>query len=234
MKLIQRYDKRLVDLIATKHANLIEYKQVSNILFEGKLCKLLVLELSDINLYEIINSPSKPEYTSQSQWAQYGKHIALDIILGLEYMHMHDLVHKEVTSPNVLITLTNNPQKPFIAKLGPGDAPHPEAPLQTKTKPSKMSLIWSSPEPPKTPATDIYSYGVILWEIASREQPWKEKNEHDDLISEIKAGNFFTKHAQKCLDHCLHSLIERCTYLEPEKRLAAPLVKKEILELIQI
>jgi len=226
LKLIQRYDKQLSRMVNIKHNNLIEYKMIlDDILFSAVPSKLLVLELFDTNLYDIIYTQFDPQLKSRTEWHDCGKKIALDIISGLEYMHQNDMVHKAIRSPNIMMKLTNDPQVPFIAKLGTLDTVS-----QTKFKNIPR---WISPELPTIPASDVYSFGVVLWEIASGEEPWKGKDQIDTLFSEIKSGNFFSQHSKKCPETDLLVLIERCTFLDPEKRLTAPLVKKELSAIIK-
>jgi len=226
LKLIQRYDNQLSRMENIKHNNLIEYKKiVDDILFPTVPSKLLVLELLDTNLYDIIYSSFDPQLKSRSEWRDCGKTIALDIISGLEYMHSNDLVHKAIRSPNIMLKLTNDPKVPFIAKLGTLDT-------ATQTKFNKFPR-WISPEPATTPASDVYSFGVVLWEIASREEPWKANDKMDTLLPEIKSGKFFSQHSKKCPESDLIGLIESCTFLEPERRLTAQKVKKELCAIIK-
>ncbi|KAL3478344.1 kinase-like protein [Aspergillus californicus] len=96
--------------------------------------------------------------------------LALDIGHGLQMLHRCGIIHGDVKSENVLIF--SHPEREYIAKLSDfgfsivGEAADAEA-YVGGTRP------WKAPEA-KSPvpnhllrATDIYSYGLLLWRLAS-------------------------------------------------------------------
>ncbi|PWY73020.1 ankyrin [Aspergillus heteromorphus CBS 117.55] len=96
--------------------------------------------------------------------------LALDIGQGLEMLHRCGIIHGDVKSENVLIF--SDPGREYIAKLSDfgfsmvGEAASNEV-YVGGTKP------WKAPEA-KSPvpkhllqATDIYSYGLLLWRLAT-------------------------------------------------------------------
>ncbi|KAJ6031533.1 ankyrin [Penicillium herquei] len=96
--------------------------------------------------------------------------LGLDIGRGLQMLHQCGIIHGDVKSENVLIF--NHPDREYIAKLSDFGFSMVKEAADSKvyvggTRP------WKAPEAkhpvPKhfLPAIDIYSYGLLLWRLAS-------------------------------------------------------------------
>ncbi|KAL1860095.1 hypothetical protein Plec18170_002044 [Paecilomyces lecythidis] len=98
------------------------------------------------------------------------RYLALDIGQGLEHLHRCGIIHGDVKSENILIF--SHPEREHIAKLSDfgfsviGEAAETEV-YVGGTRP------WRAPET-KSPvprhflrATDVYSYGMLLWRLAT-------------------------------------------------------------------
>lgn len=98
-----------------------------------------------------------------------GRHIALDIARGLHFLHTHRIVHMDVKSPNVLLG------HKYIAKLADvGLAKFLHKDYLSAAK-SVGTFAWSAPEVLMggrcSEKVDIFSFGVVLWEIVTGESP---------------------------------------------------------------
>ena len=98
-----------------------------------------------------------------------GKRIALDIARGLHFLHTHRIVHMDVKSPNVLLGRT------FTAKLADvGLAKFMQKDYLSAAK-SVGTFAWSAPEVLMggrcSEKVDIFSFGVVLWELCTGESP---------------------------------------------------------------
>lgn len=102
-------------------------------------------------------------------WRCRGAGVALDVAQGLDYLHAQKVVHLDLKSANILLSRMGTAK---IADVG-------FARVLQKSYLSVLSglgtLAWSAPEVLAgrrcTEKADIYSYGVLLWEIVTGEGP---------------------------------------------------------------
>jgi serine/threonine protein kinase len=97
--------------------------------------------------------------------------IAIDVGAGLSYLHKQNIFHGDLKSPNILLDYQ------FKAKLSDFGFSALKALSVAFSLDKEGSVRWMAPElfdenPTHTKQCDIYSYGVILWEITSRKRPY--------------------------------------------------------------
>jgi eukaryotic-like serine/threonine-protein kinase len=101
---------------------------------------------------------------------------------AVQYAHQNLIIHRDLKPSNILVSSEGSPKLlDFgIAKLiRPEDAPGEELKL-TATDSRPMSPHYASPEQargePITTASDIYSLGVLLYELLTGQLPYEFKN----------------------------------------------------------
>ncbi|KAL4418721.1 hypothetical protein ABPG77_008592 [Micractinium sp. CCAP 211/92] len=103
-------------------------------------------------------------------WKNHGRRIAYDVAKALNFLHARGIVHLDVKSSNILLTASGT------AKLGDVGL----ARILHSTYLSELPLVgtfaWVAPEVLMggqncTSAVDLYSFGVVLWEIITGEKP---------------------------------------------------------------
>ncbi|CAN0311488.1 unnamed protein product, partial [Hapterophycus canaliculatus] len=106
------------------------------------------------------------------------RHIIGDICAGMAFLHSKKTVHGDLKSANVLL---DGAGRAKIGDFGTSRWSHNtnSTGLATYTKAgqnTQMSLAWSAPEVRlsrrNTYASDVYSFGIVAWEVLSRELPW--------------------------------------------------------------
>jgi uncharacterized surface protein with fasciclin (FAS1) repeats len=180
---------------------------------DGKL--LLVTELMEGgDLRHALNDPIAKESLA---WHRSGKKVALDICRGLTALHAVKVVHRDLKSKNVLLTDT------CTAKIGDVGiaAVHSQGFLTASAGSVIGTLAWSAPElilgDRCTDKVDMYSFGIVLWEIAT---------------GEIPRRGFTTSPppSERCPFE-LADLIQECTAVDPKTRPTAIEAYERILKI---
>ena len=124
-------------------------------------------------------------------------HFAIGIVSGLHYLHTYNpiIIHGDLKSLNVL--LTGNPESPTV-KIGDFGMAQLKNEVQSQSKSTEgskgLTLQWAAPElfsatkGKKTIASDMYAYGVTLWEIATHQYPYANCNIPEVIRMSVEKG----------------------------------------------
>ncbi|RGB29785.1 kinase-like domain-containing protein [Rhizophagus diaphanus] len=132
---------------------------------------ILVLEYANEgNLRDyLINKFTSLEWKDKIQ-------MALDITCGLKFLHSKEIIHRDLHSKNILV----NSGKLLIADLGLSKK---LAEAATNSSANTMGMIeftepqcFKSDKYKKNKKSDIYSLGVLLWEISSGKRPFSDRS----------------------------------------------------------
>eukprot|EP00210_Caulerpa_lentillifera_P007764 g7409.t1 len=100
------------------------------------------------------------------RWERFGKKVALDVALGLNYLHSRrpPMMHRDLKSPNVLLSEEGNAKIADVGMVRTQDR-------ELVTAQCIMTPLWAAPEVMRKQKTstkaDVWSYGVLVWEIAT-------------------------------------------------------------------
>jgi serine/threonine protein kinase len=127
----------------------------------------------------------------QLSWPQRFR-MALDVARGMNFLHTMDepLLHRDLKSLNLLVSepVRGVGSHVQIKVADFGLARHKDEDDGGEDETSRMTGMagtfhWMAPEvlrsEPYSNKADVYSYGIVLWEICSREPPFAKLKPHE-------------------------------------------------------
>jgi len=171
--LIDNMLKESMLLAELKHPNILEFIGISS--DTDNIC--IVTEfMSKGSLFDILHSQDtnrQADLKELKSW-KLRKRIAMDIAQGVLYLHSHDpiVIHRDLKSHNVLLDSEWN------AKLA--DFGISRIKEMTATMTQIGTPQWMAPEILRSDKysehVDAFSFGVIMWELATFKSPWESIN----------------------------------------------------------
>ncbi|XP_052777388.1 dual specificity testis-specific protein kinase 2-like isoform X2 [Mya arenaria] len=151
--------------------------------------------------------------------------IAHNIASGIAYLHSRGIMHRDLTSKNVLI---RKEQETYTAVVGDfGLSAKIPDPLQKKQLSTVGSPFWMAPEvilgQSYNELADVFSYGVICCEITAR------VSSDPDILPRSNNFGIDYKAFSELVDYCPLDFLRmafRCCQIEPKKR--PPFTETEI------
>jgi len=104
--------------------------------------------------------------------------IALGTAMGLEYMHKLSFIHRDIKSLNILLDADDFPK---VCDFGMSR-------IQDNVMTGAVGTVqWEAPEvinsDPYTAKCDVYSYGILLWELLTCDVPFRGLNQMQVAMS---------------------------------------------------
>ncbi|KAF0460732.1 kinase-like protein [Gigaspora margarita] len=200
------------------HPNIIKFYGVT------KDLKCIILQFAEHgNLREYLRKSLNLGWESKLR-------IAKEIAQGLLFLHNNDIIHRDLHSKNILVHnnghimisdfglshyVTEEPAVPMTSSECFGIVAFTDPQCFTSHKSSKKS--------------DIYSLGVVLWEVSSGEIPFSNM-EHYYIVNQTYLG-FREKPVKGTPEKYIH-LYEKCWDSDQNKRPESQLVLKKLKKLI--
>ncbi|KQJ99862.1 probable serine/threonine-protein kinase DDB_G0267686 isoform X2 [Brachypodium distachyon] len=154
--------------------------------------------------------------------------MAIDIARGMNYLHnsIPTVVHRDLKSSNLLV------DKNWTVKVADFGLSRLKLETFLTTKTGKGTPQWMAPEvlrsEPSNEKSDVYSYGVVLWELITQKVPWDTLN----TMQVIGAVGFMDHRLEipSDADPQWSSMIESCWVSDPQRRPSF----RELLERLQV
>ncbi|XP_015088826.1 serine/threonine-protein kinase CTR1-like isoform X1 [Solanum pennellii] len=168
--------------------------------------------LSRGSLYRLLHKPGAREVLDERRRLC----MAYDVAKGMNYLHKRKppVVHRDLKSPNLLV------DKKYTVKVCDFGLSRLKANTFLSSKSAAGTPEWMAPEvlrdEPSNEKSDIYSFGVILWELATLQQPWSNLNPPQVVAAVGFKG--MRLEIPRDLNHPVTTIIEACWVNEPWKR----------------
>jgi len=217
---------------------LLELNSPNIIRFFGTTRKIegecIVMEYAENGtLFQFFQSLRKKKIESTFSWDKRYE-IVQDITRGLLLMHSRGVLHRDMKSMNILL------DHDFRAKISDFGLSKIKNKSQTRSfslsveNISGGSLLWKAPETfsianPYTDKADIYSLGIIFWEIATCQVPYDEFDVHT-IESSVKRGERLGIPLTCPIE--FKDLIELCWSHDPKQRPSAADVFDQVSRII--
>lgn len=162
-------------VMSLRHRNIVRILAATNISRELQYERLVVMEYAgQRNLLSLINDENEKITTFRRI------RFATDIVNALHYIHKLNIAHLDLKPANIMVTYRNTCKLgdfgccKILGSDGQGSPTTPTNSYLTGT------LAYRSPELLKggypTCKADMYSYGICLWQLLTRERPYGNEN----------------------------------------------------------
>lgn len=145
--------------------------------------------------------------------------LMIKIARAVHYAHMRQLLHRDLKPANILL---DEAGEPHVADFGLA-ARLNDMGVVTSTGPASGSLPWMAPETldgerTLTTAVDVWSLGVILYQLLTAVRPFPGRNWHEVHASILNATPALPRTLNPRVPRDLEAICRRCLARDPEQR----------------
>ncbi|XP_044297919.1 dual specificity testis-specific protein kinase 2 isoform X2 [Varanus komodoensis] len=223
-----------MNTLSSNRANMLKEVQLMNRLSHPNILKFMGVCVHQGQLHaltEYINCGNLEQLLDGNQhlsWTVRVK-LALDIALGLSYLHYKGIFHRDLTSKNCLIKHDENGYSAIVGDFGLAE----KIPDYSEKLPVVGSPYWMAPEvlrdEPYNEKADVFSYGIILCEIIARIQA------DPDYLPRTENFGLDYDAFQHMVGDCPPSFLQlafNCCNMDPKLRPSFPDIVKTLEEIL--
>nr|XP_025687389.1 serine/threonine-protein kinase CTR1 isoform X2 [Arachis hypogaea] len=219
---IEEFLKEVSLMKRMRHPNIV---LLMGAVFQPPRLSIVTEYLSRGSLYELLRMPGVGISLSEMRRLS----MAYDVASGMNYLHQMrpPIVHGDLKSPNLLVDNT------YTVKVADFGLSRTKANTFLSSKTAAGTPEWMAPEvilgKPSNEKCDVFSFGVILWELVTLEQPWRQLNP-----SQVVAAVGFMDQRLEIPSHVnplVTALIELCWDTDPTRRPSFSHVMKRLRQI---
>jgi len=164
-------------LLMMRHRNIVEF--IGTGLFRDQTRFILLEFMAGGSLTELLGSEKELCWEDRVQMCK-------DAASGMLYIHSMGRIHRDLKSANLLVSELGTVKVADFGQIG--DVGRRLGEEDTGT------LAWLPPEAHRrlkvTQQSDVYAFGIIMWEVYTRQVPWSHLNdqEYSKLGDRVVAG----------------------------------------------
>ncbi|KAK6947737.1 PAS fold [Dillenia turbinata] len=157
--------------------------------------------------------------------------MALDVAKGMNYLHTRNppIVHRDLKSSNLLV------HKNWTVKVGDFGLSKLKDATFITAKSGRGTPQWMAPEvlrnEPSNEKSDVFSFGVILWELMTESIPWS----HMNSLQAVGVVGYMDRRLDlpEGLDPRVKSIIHDCWQSDPRRRSSFQDIIPRMADIIQ-
>lgn len=134
---------------------------------------------------------------------------------GIKYLSDHNVLHRDIKSPNLLITSDDD------LKICDFGISKDLTSTKTTRHTDKGSIRWQAPEIFKdgklSPKADIFALGIVIWELETCQVPYGDINDTNHIMWQVGMHNARPEIPETC-SSTLKSLIQDCWHKDKDER----------------
>jgi len=142
--------------------------------------------------------------------------IARGIAAGMLHLSSEGIVHRDLAARNILLTSSHTPKVSDFGMSRFGVSPDSANVTMTTVGP----LRWMSPESladrEYSEKSDVWSYGIVLWEMLSRQPPYPGVDQIQ-VATRVAQGKMFLSPPANS-PYILASIMRDCLQFDPKQR----------------
>ena len=183
------------------------------------------------SLFKLLHKAQPPAIKAAVNAESRRLRMALDVAKGMHYLHscVPVIVHRDLKSPNLLV------DKHWVVKVCDFGLSRMKNHTFLSSKSNAGTPEWMAPEvlrnEPSDEKSDVFSYGVIFWELLTQQIPWSHLNPMQVVGVVGFAGNRLAVPAS--VDPRLKEICEECWAQNPRERPSFLDVQKRLKPLVQ-
>ena len=175
------------------------------------------------SLRDILRQPNMVAATKQVRSSAAQLCIARQVVEGMKYLHSIGVVHNDLKASNVMLHPSGEMNCRWFAKIGDFGIARRMRPGQIRVPMDVMNGTVSHMAPELlqdkhiSRATDVYSFAVLLWEIAAQGESPFSGIDAVDVITAVVKHDLRPKFAENAF-RPLIQLATRCWHADPHER----------------
>lgn len=163
-KVQEQKETDIKNLRKLNHPNIVKFKGVCT---QAPFFWIIMEYCPAGTLYNILKSGEEVPPKRLVSWSK-------QIAAGMNYLHSHKIIHRDLKSPNVLLGVGEVMK---ISDFGTSKEWNEKSMIMSFAG----TVAWMAPEvilhEPCSEKVDVWSYGVVLWELLTGEAPYKDVEE---------------------------------------------------------
>ncbi len=205
-KFLGIFHRELLIVARLKHKHIVEYIDAN---FDPPNCYIVTEFIDGWSLYKLMRHFGRfPPLVSLC--------VAIDILQGIDYLHLHDTIHSDLSSPNVLVS---NAGKVLLTDFGLAC----DVELENYKNYMVGTPGYYSPEhvveAAIAPQSDLYCVGLLLFEMISGEKAVKASKKREEIMTSMKDIDFnLVRSADKRMQSMLRDFLRTALKYRPGNR----------------